>query len=112
MNARVLKQLFFKPHWTKFWLIIVFGLLITCPAATRAQQTARPFSLPFNTLPGPNSWLINQQYGNTAGAANFCKNWYAAGPRLHFGIAFQAPCDTPDFAITDCIRMAVDNVST
>jgi len=38
-----------------------------------------------------------QQYGNTAGAANFGKYWYAAGQGLHFGIDFPHEDRRPPF---------------
>lgn len=91
-------------------LALVFGLA----APVHGQQTpptGKPFSLPFNTPPGPNTWLLSQQYGNTVGAFNYGKYWYAAGQNLHFGVDFWAPCNTPVVAIGDGVIDQVDNMS-
>src|SRR5450432_2105411 len=74
------------------------------------RQTGLPsFSLPFSAAPGPTTWLIGQQYGNTSSAYNFGKYWYGTGQGLHFGLDFAAPCKTPVVAIGDGIVDSVDN---
>ncbi len=76
-----------------------------------AAPNAKPFTLPFNTPPGPGTWLLGQQFGNTQGAFNNGRYWYAAGQGLHFGIDFSAPCGTPVVAIGDGVIDQVDNFS-
>src|SRR5690349_1563712 len=99
--------------------IALFGLCLTLFLSTfsnRSTALARPirqnyppFSLPFASPPGPATWLVGQQYGNTATAFNFGKYWYGAGQGLHFGLDFAAPCGTPVTAIGDGVVAYVDN---
>ncbi|MBX3083674.1 MAG: M23 family metallopeptidase [Anaerolineae bacterium] len=89
-------------------LVCAFSSVPTVPASA---QSARPFSLPFNTPPGPSTWFLGQQYGNTSGAYNLGKYWYAAGQGLHFGIDFSAPCGTPVVALADGVVDYADNLS-
>ncbi len=77
----------------------------------RAQGVNRPLGLPFGTPPGPATWFVGQQFGNTSSAYNYGKYWYAAGQGLHFGIDFTAPCQTPVVAVADGIVDFVDNFS-
>ncbi len=76
-----------------------------------AAQPSKPFSLPFNTPPGPTTWLLSQQFGNTVGAFNYGRYWYAGGQNLHFGLDFWAACGTPVVAIADGVVDQVDNFS-
>ena len=82
------------------------------PAARAAAPTAdRPFGLPFNTPPGPSTWLFIQAYGNTVSAYRWRVSQYGAGQGLHFGLDFAARCGTPVVAIGDGVVLEVDNLS-
>jgi murein DD-endopeptidase MepM/ murein hydrolase activator NlpD len=78
-------------------------------ATVGASQEDRPFILPFNTPPGPNTWLLSQPYGNTTFAYQNRRAIYAAGQGMHFGVDFDARCGTPVVAIGDGIVVVVDN---
>jgi murein DD-endopeptidase MepM/ murein hydrolase activator NlpD len=67
-----------------------------------------PFSLPFASPPGPDTWLLGQPYGNTIGAYFQRNIFYQAGQGLHFGLDFSAPCGTEIIAIGDGIVSEVD----
>ncbi len=69
-----------------------------------------PFGLPFNTPPGPTTWLFGQAYGNTTGAYAYRRIWYGTGQGIHFGIDFSARCGTPVVAIGDGTVAIVDNL--
>src|SRR5687767_4573371 len=86
---------------------LLWTIYTTTP--TYAQTTDKPFSLPFNTPPGLQTWLLGQHYGNTTGAYNYGKYWYKAGQGLHFGIDFAAPCGTIVTAVADGVVEHVDN---
>jgi len=89
-------------------LLIMTGVMY--PVHAQTAKPTHPFSLPFTTPPGPDTWLLGQQYGNTVGAYNFGKYWYALGQGLHFGIDFTAPCRTPLAAMADGIIDQIDNL--
>src|SRR5262247_3943921 len=89
--------------------LVVGSLLFARSPVASARANGRPFSLPFNTPPGPATWLVGQQFGNTGGAYNFGPYWYGAGQGLHFGVDFSAPCGTDVVAIADGIVQYVDN---
>jgi len=91
--------------------MVALALFWTSTADAQGGTTAKPFGLPFDTPPGPSTWLLSQQYGNTLGAFNFGRYWYAAGQDLHFGVDFWAPCNTPVRAIGDGEIDQVDNMS-
>src|SRR5512140_2350126 len=96
----------------RFRLVILIGLVLSAYSApVSAQNTSKPFSLPFNTPPGPTTWLFEQPFGNTVGAFNYGKYWYAGGQDLHFGVDFWTPCNTPVLAIADGEVDQVDNMS-
>ncbi|MFN8419226.1 MAG: M23 family metallopeptidase [Anaerolineae bacterium] len=93
-------------------LLSALFTLAPFPISTAAKQAPfRPFGLPFAGAPGPTTWLLDQQYGNTIGAFNYGRYWYAAGQNLHFGVDFSAPCNTPVLAIGDGEIDQVDNMS-
>lgn len=71
----------------------------------------KPFILPVAGQPGPDSWFFGQPYGNSVGAYNFGRQWYAAGQGLHFGIDFPMPCGTELVAVGDGVVVFVDNFS-
>ena len=87
-------------------LLLVAQLVALRPA--QAEDETPPFSLPFNTPPGPSTWLLSQLYGNTASAYLFRTVWYAAGQGLHFGLDFSAPCGTEVVAIGDGVVVKID----
>lgn len=93
-------------------VLMLLASIVNMPAATitqaQAQTAARPFGLPFASPPGPATWLIVQQYGNTTGGYNFGKYWYAAGQGFHFGVDFSAACQTPLVAMADGVIDEVD----
>ncbi len=96
-----------KPLWGRLIALILGGLmlLLTQPAAS---APAARFGLPFADPPGPDTWLLGQPYGNTAGAFARRRDWYRAGQGIHFGVDFSAPCGTPVVAIGDGIVLKVD----
>jgi murein DD-endopeptidase MepM/ murein hydrolase activator NlpD len=98
----------------RVWLcctLLLAGLLLASPAplpANAAQNTAAPFGLPFDTPPGPSTWLLGQMYGNTTTAFRWRVSQYGAGQGLHFGIDWSAPCGTRVVAIGDGVITKVD----
>src|SRR5690349_14103168 len=96
----------FNSTWAANLATIVLLALAVTPVSA---QSARPFSLPFSTPPGPATWLIGQQYGDTSSAYNFGRYWYGTGEGLHFGLDFVVPCKTPVVAIGDGIVEHVDD---
>jgi murein DD-endopeptidase MepM/ murein hydrolase activator NlpD len=87
------------------FVFLAFPLFV--PSSLHAQAP-KPFILPFNTPPGPDTWLLGQLYGNTTGAYANRRNFYAAGQGLHFGLDFSAPCGTPLVAIGDGVVLGAD----
>lgn len=77
-------------------------------APAQAQDDGPPFGLPFDTQPGPSTWLLAQLYGNTTSAYLFRSIWYAAGQGLHFGVDFAAPCGTEIVSIGDGVVVKID----
>ena len=94
----------------KYLSIVLLFLLtaLTSGRSIRAQDDSAPFGLPFNTPPGPSTWLLGQLYGNTTSAYLFREIWYAAGQGLHFGLDFSAPCGTEVVSIGDGVVAKVD----
>ena len=106
--------------------LVTVIILITLPQAGIAQESgvnhagiiARnppaeppaepPFIFPFASLPGPDTWLLGQSYGNTVGAYRQRTIFYQAGQGLHFGLDISAPCGTEVVAIGDGIVSEVD----
>lgn len=71
-------------------------------------RSEHPFQLPFAELPGLNTWLLSQPYGNTTNAYYQRHTTYGASGGIHFGVDFSAPCRTEIVAIADGIVFAVD----
>jgi murein DD-endopeptidase MepM/ murein hydrolase activator NlpD len=88
------------------WLLC---LLVLAPVArSGAAPAEKPFGLPFDTPPGPSTWLLVQGYGNTATAYRWRVSQYGAGQGLHFGVDLGARCGTPVVAIGDGTVVEVD----
>jgi hypothetical protein len=110
-----------KVRWRKsLWLlqpvlllamVIAIGIFTFSEATggSNADQTQRPFILPFAGEPGPESWYFIQPYGNTDFAYRFRDTTYVAGQGLHFGVDIAAPCGTPVLAIGDGTVYSVDS---
>ena len=69
----------------------------------------RPFIMPFDGDPGPDTWLFIQPYGNTTFAYQYRYSVYYGGQGLHFGIDLEAPCGTPVLAIGDGVVESIDS---
>ena len=78
--------------------------------SNQLQTEQKPFGLPFEGEPGPESWYIIQYYGNTQGAYRYREEWYQAGQGLHFGLDLAARCQTPIVAIGDGEIAKVDGL--
>lgn len=83
------------------------GFPVTEPSAEPPAEP--PFGLPFAAPPGPDTWLLGQAYGNTAGAFMQRDIFYQAGQGLHFGLDFSAPCGTEIIAIGDGLVSEIDS---
>lgn len=81
------------------------------PAMAAQPDGTKPFRLPFDTPPGPDTWLMAQPYGNTTGAYRQRDTTYAAGQGIHFGVDFSAPCGTELVAMADGVVFAADALS-
>jgi murein DD-endopeptidase MepM/ murein hydrolase activator NlpD len=79
----------------------------TASAAPQTQAQRPPFGLPFDTPPGPETWLVGQVYGNSTGAFARRREWYQAGQGIHFGVDFSARCGTPVVTIGDGVVLKV-----
>jgi Peptidase family M23 len=95
-----------------FFSLTLFSLAFShyAPAlpSSKIAPPSRQFSLPFAGMPGVNSWLLGQLYGNTTGAYRRRNTDYRAGQGIHFGMDFSAPCGTPVLAIGDGVVSEVD----
>lgn len=88
--------------------LLILASSLDVSKTARAQTSVPPFGLPFNSPPGPSTWLLSQLYGNTTSAYRYSTVWYSAGQGLHFGLDFAAPCGTEVVAIGDGVVAKVD----
>lgn len=92
-------------------LVVGAQFAAVSPAAAQqgpTPQAERPFQLPFDQPPGPDTWLLAQPYGNTTGAYRQRFTTYGLSGGIHFGLDLAAPCGTEIVAIADGIVFAVD----
>lgn len=89
------------------WYLLLIALSVHS-GTIYAQSPEKPFGLPFNTPPGPDTWQLAQGYGNTTGAYANRKTMYAAGQGIHFGVDLGTPCGTPVVAIGDGVVVGAD----
>lgn len=111
LTARDRKRIFklLRGAWAAVLCGLLFGAVFTSASANVPPSAAsKPFILPFNAPPGPDTWLLGQMYGNTTGAYANRRNFYAAGQGLHFGLDLSAPCGTEIVAIGDGVVIGVD----
>lgn len=92
-------------------LLLLSFLAAPLSPATAQSQTEKPFILPFEEPPGPNTWLMAQPYGNTTGAYFRRDTTYRLGQGIHFGVDFSAPCSTELIAMADGVVFAADNLN-
>ncbi len=81
-----MKNLFTLSVLILFTLALILGVETSRSSAQEIPEP--PFRLPFQDPPGPDTWLMGQAYGNTAGAYRQRASTYAAGQGLHFGVIF------------------------
>jgi murein DD-endopeptidase MepM/ murein hydrolase activator NlpD len=74
------------------------------------EDSVRPFRLPFEGAPGPDTWMLGQPYGNTVFAYRERVSLYRAGQGLHFGVDLRARCGTRVVAIGEGTVVKVDSV--
>lgn len=91
--------------------MLVLALSLLGGHSPVAAQGAKPFVLPFQTPPGPDTWLLGQPYGNTTGAYRQRYSTYSAVQGIHFGVDFTARCGTEVVAIGDGVVFAADNLN-
>lgn len=91
-------------------VVLVTAILVSA-AATGLADPPPPFSLPFASPPGPDTWLLTQPYGNTIFAYRQRRTFYGSGQGLHFGVDLAAPCGTEVVAIGDGVVVGIDQTS-
>jgi murein DD-endopeptidase MepM/ murein hydrolase activator NlpD len=96
---------------TTVGLTLFVGLVSYLPQAAAQPEPPKPFILPFQEPPGPDTWLLAQTYGNTTGAYRQRDTTYSASQGIHFGIDFSARCGTELVAIADGVIYATDALS-
>jgi murein DD-endopeptidase MepM/ murein hydrolase activator NlpD len=89
-------------------LVLLVGVAAFFSPASAQAETPKPFTVPFKTPPGPDTWLLGQPYGNTTGAYRQRETTYGASQGIHFGIDFSTPCGTELIAMADGVVYAVD----
>jgi murein DD-endopeptidase MepM/ murein hydrolase activator NlpD len=90
-------------------LLVQFAFTMDAQASISEQSEPRPFRIPFEGDPGPDSWLFIQPYGNTFFAYQYRRSVYYGGQGIHFGIDLAAACGTPILAIGDGMVESVDS---
>ena len=99
--------------WSRAVLLAMLIVAVQPGASSSAAASSadHPFGLPFNTAPGPSTWLFIQAYGNTVSAYRWRVSQYGAGQSLHFGLDFAARCSPPVVAAGEGVVVEVDNLS-
>ena len=92
-------------------LMSLLGTTAPVPHVVAQPALQKPFRLPFEEPPGPDTWLLGQTYGNTTGAYRQRKTTYGASQGIHFGIDLSAPCGTELLAMADGVIYASDALS-
>ena len=99
-------------HLTTLTLMILTLLIAGVPANAQTPEPGdRPFTFPFASEPGMDTWLLGQAYGNTTSAYRMRDVIYQLSQGIHFGVDLSAPCGTEVVALADGVVFVVDNLN-